>query len=232
MSTFLELVQDTARQSGTLAGGVTLSSVSGVTGRADKLVYWVKRAWEDIQNQRDWDFLKSSFEGSLSAGTECYTPVSFNLTRFKKWATDTAFWQTTTIYDPAIGRTDENTLTFIPYDVWRAKYDRGTHDQSRPIEYTISPSREICFGPTPDKTYTVRGEYWKSPQVLTANGDTPESPEHLHQIIVHRAMVLMGAGDESPLTVTLAQNEYRRLFVTMCEECLPDLGMERGAALA
>lgn len=232
MSTYLELVQDLARQSGTLAGGVNLASIAGVTGRADKLVFWIKRAWEDVQNQRDWNFLKGEFEASLTGGTNRYTAASFNLAeRFKRWETDTPFYQPTTIYDPDIGQSDETALRLIAYDVWRSSYDRGAHDAARPVVYAVSPSGDLCFGPTPDKTYTLRGEYRKGPQILAANGDTPEAPTHLHQIVVHRAMVLMGASDESPITITTAQNEYKRLFAAMCHECLPNLDLSRGNSL-
>jgi hypothetical protein len=233
LSTYLELVQDLARQSGTLAGGTTLASVSGVSGRADKLVNWIKRAWEDIQNQRtDWLWMNAEWTGTLSIGTRRYTAASFSLTRHRKWAGDTRFWQPLTIYDPAIGQSDETALTQIEWDTWRTKYDRATHDANRPVEYAISPAGELCFGPTPDKAYSARGEYLKSPQALSANSDTPELPSHLHQIIVHRAMVMMGGSDESPITIQTAQNEYRRLFVTLCEEQLPNISLERGNALA
>lgn len=210
-----------------------MASVAGVSGRADKLVTWVKRAWEDVQNQREWNFLKGEFEATLTAGARRYTASSFNIERFKRWETDTPFFQPVTLYDPAIGQSDETALRQVPYDVWRTRYDRGVHDQNRPTVYAVCGSGDnICFGPTPDKTYTVRGGYRKSPQILSGNTDVPEAPEHLHQIIVHRAMVLMGAGDESPVTVTFAQNEYRRLFAAMCEECLPHVDMSRGNTLA
>lgn len=232
MSTFLELVQDTARHSGTLAGGASLASVAGVTGRADKLVYWVKRAWEDIQNQRDWSFLKAEFEGNITGGTKRYTAASFNLSRFKRWEIDTPFFRPMSLYDPDVGQSDENALRLIPYDQWRLSYDRGTHDAARPTVYAVSPAGELCLGATPEKTYTLRGEYRKAPQLLAANGDTPEAPAHLHQIVVHRAMMMMGASDESPLTLTVARDEYRRLFQSMCNECLPDLDLARGNTLA
>lgn len=232
MSTFLELVRDLSRQSGTLAGGVTLATVADVTGRADKMVYWTKTAWEDVQNQRAWNFLKGEFEDALVSGTKRYTAADLNLTRFKTWEVDTPFWQPLSVYDPAVGAADENSVRQIPYDTWRNKYDRRTHDAGRPLEYAISPSLELCVGPTPDKNYVVRGGYIKSPQVLAIDADIPESPAHLHQIIVHRAMVLMGGADESPITITTAQNEFRRLFVVMCEEQLPDINMTRGNALA
>lgn len=230
MSTFLQLVQDTARQSGTLAGGTTLSSVTGVSGRAEKLVNWVKRAWEDIQNQRDWNFLRAEFSSALTADTKRYTSASFSLTRFRKWTVDTPRYRHFTLYDADIGVADETELQQIPYQSWRLKYDRGSHDSSRPIEWAISPAGEFCVGPTPSKAYAIRGEYWKSPQILAANSDEPEAPDHLHQVIVYRAMILMGESDESPNTIAAANPEYKRMFSALCAEQLPAVQM--GGALA
>ena len=232
MSTFLQLVQDLARQSGTLAGGTTLSSVVGVSGRAEKLVNWIKRAWEDIQNQRaDWLWTQDRFDDVLLVDTTRYTAASLNIDRHRAWAIDTADWQPLTIYDPDIGQADEGPLTFVPYTVWRTKYDRGTHDAGRPVEYTVSPAGELCVGPKPDKAYPILGEYLKSPQTLAANGDTPECPEHLHQIIVWRALMMMAGGDESPVTLQFAKPEYDRLFGILCAEQLPVITMS-GCALA
>lgn len=230
MSTFLELVRDTARQSGTLAGGTTLSSVTSVTGRADKLVEWVKSAWVDIQNQRDWLFLQTEFTDALTIGTKRYTSASFNLTRFKKWAQDTETFRYFTIYDPAEGVDDESELRQIPYQTWQRSYDRGSHDSNRPSVWAISPANDFCVGPTPDKAYVLRGTYHKSAQVLAANTDEPEIPGHLHDIIVHRAMELMAEGDESPITYQFSNREYRRMFRTLCDEQLPSIGF--GGALA
>lgn len=223
MSTFLELVQDLARQSGTLAGGTTIASVAGVTGRADKLVNWIASAWTDIQNQRDWNWMKAEYTSALAVGTKRYTYSSFSLTRFRKWVTDTPFWLPVTLYDDDIGVSDEAPLTQIPYDLWRTKYDRGTQTNSRPVEYAISPANEMCFGPVPNDDYVVKGEYWKSAQVLSANADTPEMPSDLHKIIVYRAMVLMGESDESASTIQVAQNEYRRMFHNLCAVSLPNI---------
>lgn len=227
---FLALVQELARQSGTLAGGTTLASVSGATGRADKVVNWIVRAWDDIQNQRaDWLWMNGTFEKSLIANTLRYTANGWSITRLRKWSIDTPGWQPLTIYDPTIGQSDESPLTFIPWSLWRTKYDRGSHDAGRPVEYSVSPANELCFGPKPDKAYTARGEYWKSAQTLSANGDEPEAPEHLHMVIVWRAMMLMAGGDESTSTYELAKPEYLRLFGILCAEQLPAMSASPGA---
>lgn len=229
--TFLELVQELARQSGTLAGGTTIASVSSVTGRADKLVAWIKNAWEDIQNQRtDWLWMNTTFSGSVLTDTLRYTPTSLSLTRLRKWSIDDpSGWQPVTLYDPALGQSDEGPLHFIPWSLWRSKYDRNSHDGDRPVEYSVSPANELCVGPKPDQTYTIRGEYWKTPQTLSANSDEPECPSHLHKIIVHRAMMLMAESDESPSTYQFARAEYLRLFGILCDEQLPAMSASPGA---
>lgn len=232
MATFLQLVQDLARESGTLAGATSLTTLSGASNRANQLVYWTNRAWEDIQQQRNWNWMRGEFSSTLSIDTLRYTAASFGLTRFRNWITDTRFYQPLTIYDASIGQSDEGPLRFIPWDMWRDLYDRGSHDSNRPVDYSVSPARELCFGPKPDKAYAVRGEYWKSQQSLSADSDEPECPAEHHQTIVYRAWMLMGESDESPITIQAAQPEYRRRFLRLCEDQLPDVGTMRGNALA
>src|SRR3990167_7597970 len=119
MSTFLQLVQKTARQSGTLAGAQSIASVAGVSGRAEKIVNWVIDAWTDIQTQRDWAWLRAEFSSTLSISTRRYTASSFSLTRHSSWITDTKDWQPVTLYDSSIGVSDEACLTFISFETWR-----------------------------------------------------------------------------------------------------------------
>lgn len=227
MSTFIQLVQDLARQSGTLAGGTSLSSVVGVSGRAAKLVKWVEEAWTDIQNTHfDWNWMLEEFSSALLVDTLRYTGAgSFSLTRFSSFVVDRPDWQPITIYDPDIGQSDESPLKRISYPAWRSKYDRGVHDAGRPVEYSISPAGELCIGPKPDKAYVCRGEYWKTPQTLTLNTDVPECPERFHKVIVHRAMILMGESDESPTTIQAGAAEYNRLMSSLVNSQLPSLSL-------
>lgn len=231
---FLALVQDLARQSGTLAGGTTIASVAGVSGRADKLVNWTASAWIDIQNQRRWNWLRSDFELPVLAVTARYTAASMNLDRFSAWFQDNRYFRAMTLYDPDIGQSDEQEIAQISYETWKLRYGRGSHDANRPIAWAISPTAEFLLGPTPDKEYTVLGEYWKSAQTLAANTDTPESPERYHKAIVYRAMQLMAESDESVPTLQMADREYTRLFSDMCNDptCLPQVSVFGDGPLA
>jgi len=70
----------------------------------------------------------------------------------------------------------------------------------------------MCFGSRPDDDYTVRGEYWKLPQTLAANGDIPECPAQYHDIIVWRALQIMAEHDEAPSAIATANYNYKELL--------------------
>lgn len=196
MATFLELAKDLARESGSFDPAL-LTSVDGLTGRPAKIVNWINKAWLNIQNsRRDWGWLVSPFVQPLIPGSSVYTPASFNLTRFSSWMKDRDWYLPVTLYDPAIGVSDEGAILNISHEAWKSRWDRG--DQSnwgRPIEWAISPRNEIEFGPIPDKAYIVRGQYQKGPQTLVAATDVPEMPVRFHDMITWEAQRLMLLSD-------------------------------------
>ncbi len=202
MATFLELAQDVARQSGSFEP-TQLASVVGQTGRAAKIVDLVQKAYRNLQNsRRDWGWLVTTFTQSLIPGNAVYTPASFGITRFSSWMTQLDWFQSVTLYDPALGVKDEGELRQISYELWKMRFDRGDQsNQQRPTEFAISPLNEMVFGPIPDKAYTVRGRYQKGPQTLAVNTDIPEMPVRFHDLIMWEATRLLqihdGAFDET-----------------------------------
>lgn len=196
MATFLELAKAVAQESGSFDPSL-LTGVTGLTGRPAKIVGWVQRAYVNIQNsRRDWGWLFAPFTDELIPFSAVYSPQSFNLTRFSSWATDRDWYMPVTIYDPATGVSDETALRQISHELWKTKWDRGDQtNYQRPVEYAISPRREIEFGPIPDKAYVVRGQYQKGPQVLAASNEVPEMPERFHDMILWEAIRLMMLSD-------------------------------------
>lgn len=190
---YLELAQDVARESGNVDPS-SITAVTGLTGRPNKIVNWVAQAYTNIQNsRRDWGWLIADFSNPLVAGSAVYTPASFSLTRFSNWVPDTCSRYAISLYDPAIGQTDEGALRQISYDRWVTKFGRGDQSSTvwnRPIEWAISPRNELVFGPIPDAAYVVRGSYEKGPQTLTAGTDIPEMPTRFHRMIVWEAIRL------------------------------------------
>lgn len=223
---FLALCKAVARDSGTVAGVPNFTTVAGATGRIEQVVGWTADAWVDIQNARnDWLWMRRTFEKGLLADTAAYTPASWALTRVSRWLPDRINYNTMSLFDPAVGRTDEQTLRMISYDRWREMYDRGTHDNQRPSHWAVSPTNELLFGPTPDKVYTVRGEYRVKPQVLTLDADEPEMPDEYHRAIVCYAIRLMAGSDEAFQARGNYAAEYAILSNALIREQTPDIDL-------
>lgn len=215
MSTFLELCADLARESGAI--GAAPSSVTGQTGRQEKCVEWIADAWEQIQaDNPEWDFLRTEFEGTLAAGTKRYTGAALGIADHAEWITG----QRVSIYLSG-EQENEAELDLLPYDRWRRSYDFGTHDQNKPVHYSVSAANELLIGPTPDAAYVVRGAYVRTPQELVANGDIPIAPSRFHKAIVWRANMLLCAHDEAWPAHQAAELKYKAILRNMQRDCLP-----------
>lgn len=227
MSTFLELCQKVARESGTVSGTLP-STVVSQSGRLAKVVYWTNDAWRQIQNRRNaWLWMRAEFTGTLTSGAPRYTAAgSFSLTRWAAWILEK---DTVTIYKTSLGVADETQLLYMPWHQYRRSFERGTQTSNRPNFYSVSPAGELCFGPRPDDTYTVRGEYRKSPQALAANTDTPELPDRFHEIVAWYAFILLAEHDEAGLHIAVAQRRFRDLMNDLERDQLPQIEISAGA---
>jgi hypothetical protein len=230
MSTFLELCALLATRSGAI--GTAPAAVTGQTGRQAKCVDWIMNAWTLIQNANpNWRWM----QGEISAVALTINDMSYSgsdlgvATRFAAFKGDRPdggiLYRPWTIYDNSIGQSDEVPLREIAYPIWRTKYDRGSHDAQRPTEYALAPDGTIRFGPKPDAAYRVRGEYVKTPQVLAANGDTPEMPAQHHDLIVWRAIMLIAGHDESDPAYQQASAKYGEGMLNLMRDQLPSLDL-------
>lgn len=208
MSSFLELVNDVARESGTM-GGQSLVSIASATGRWAKLVAWTRQAWEMIQRERpDWTFRRARFEGLLTVGKATYTPIDLGLTDWSGWGQEADGIAPFSLYLPALGRVDESRVTVWNYRDWADRYDFGAHDAARPTTIAFDFTRQLCIGPKPDQAYMLRGEYRRAIQALAADSDIPFIDPEFHQAIVWRALVLLGEDDESQFEAGTSAANY------------------------
>jgi hypothetical protein len=231
VSTFLELVQDVARKSGTVSG-TQPASVTGQSGRLLKFVNWTADAWDDIQNKHQtWRWMRKSKSFALTMGLARYAAASFGITDFGRWADDnvrTRYFPHT-IYQTSLGASDEGLIKQITYDLWRVRYGRGSGSLStnynRPVSYAISDANELCFGPIPDGTgWTWNGEYWQAAVRLAANGDIPGCPVRFHKTIVDRALMYVFEHDEAPLMRAQAEDRFKQGLFDLEADQLPRLG--------
>lgn len=221
---FLELCKAVARESGTIAGLPSFTTLTDASGRLDKLVNWVRDAWVDIQTERnDWLFRIGTFEDALVVGEKEYTAADLGLTDVARWLPDTRERFNMTLYDPDIGQSDESYIPQKLWSIWRTTYDRGTHDNNRPIMWAASPDGNLCVGPAPDKAYVIRGEYRKTAQRLEVDADEPIIPEDYHMVIVAKALDLMAESDEAYEALVAKARRYDLLRSQLVRDQTPEV---------
>lgn len=232
MSTFLELCQLLTVRSGAI--GAAPASVTGQTGRQAKCVDWIMNSWVLIQNlHANWAFNRAEFDSTLAVDTTTYSAASFNISaRFGEWIGDYDNYRPTTLYDPDIGPADEGSLRLITWETWRSYYGRGVHEANRPTDYCLAPDQSLRVGVKPNKAYVIRGEYRKSPQILSANDDIPEMPVRFHDVIVWRAVILIAEHDEAPNALQLARTKYGEMISQMERDLLPAFSVRGERPLA
>jgi len=203
--TFLQLCQAIARDSGTIPNLPAPSTTASQTGRLLRVVNWTSEAYGDIQRKRkDWLWLRNEFSGNTIAATQRYAAAAMGITdRFGHWVfeSDTGEWgkESMSCYLTATGRSDETRLHFKPWREFRDIYLFGNNadDTGKPTYFTVDPQQKIVLWPIPDADYTVRGEYFKSPQILAVDGDIPEMPVAYHEAIKWQGLLLLGTFDEA-----------------------------------
>jgi hypothetical protein len=196
---FLQLCQRVAQESGTVPGTDDPSTVTGQEGRLKRIVDWTSQAYLDIQRlHTTWRWLQEDFSGSTIAGTQSYDAAALNIaSRFSHWLhLNEARQCTFSIYKTSEGQAGEGLLTYREWRDFRQTLNIGTHDNNKPVCFTVDPNNNIVFYPTPDDAYTIRGVYQKAPQTLAADGDEPEMPEQHHMAIVWKALLYLGTFDE------------------------------------
>lgn len=218
-----------------MQGGTTISTVSGQTGRTLVLVGHVQDAWRDIQlHSDDWLWMQAEFSGQTVASTQRYAGAAFSLTRFADWRFDRDYGQDSgvTCYLTATGVNDERPLYYLPWDEFYRLRLRGAAGARTgyPVEFTVDPARNLVLYPTPDAAYTVRGQYRKTPQELSADADVPELPVRWHDMIWLKALLAFGTFEETMAQLQVWDRRYAMMLSDLMRDQLPR--MELGGPLA
>ena len=222
MTQFLELCQDVAMNS---RGGGSPATVTGVTGREQKIVHWTNAAYRDIQlaHWENWRWMRGEFSGSTTASIQRYTGTDLGISDFGKFhGARNAEEERYTIYDPSIGLSDEGQLQCYGYEDFYREKLRGTTQNAKPASFAIDHAGQITFPnlQVPDKGYTIRGPYVKEIQELAADTDTPQMPAHFHRLIVDVALILLETHDEGP-RINLYELRKLRNFLDLERDQMP-----------
>lgn len=229
MANFLTICNDVGRESGTFRD-TALTTVVDQTGRNASLVQWVVQAYEEIQrSQENWRWLRTEFEGQLIADKRNYSAGDLSINdRFSHWIIVDDYMQPVlTSYKTSDGRAYEQHLRFVEYPMFRSMYDIAAQatQTGRPSVYSINGQNELVFYPTPDAGYTVRGLYYKAPQILAQNTDVPEMPQQFHRLIQWEALKLLGTFDEAFTQYPLWERSAVSLMGDLMQHQLPQIRM-------
>lgn len=236
MSTYLVLSQHLRQE--VEGGGTGPSAVTGQSGEAARYVKWIADAYTELQQRREWNWLRSEFsvntvaDDDSYAGTDCTdTRLSASVTRFSRWIThDDCGYSNIKAYLQSGGVSGEYWLTPLSWAEFRNIYKIGSQTSGQPHHFAIDPQNNLRLGPKPSAVYVVTGEYQMSPQILAADGDTPEMPSQFHELTVYEAMEKYGASSIAPEVLARAQNEGGRMRNALMRNQLPKVSF--GSPLA
>ena len=230
MSTYLQLCQRLRSESGTSGTNTSVpTSISGAAGEWGRLCDWVSQAWSEIQEEHEnWEWMRKNVTFNTVAQQSEYTPTGTEIA-----LTDFGSWRKNSFraYLTSAGVGSEQRLGYKGYEAFRDYYMLSSRriTYARPTEITVAPNKSLMLGLAPDADYTVSGEYFKTPQILSADADTPEMPARFHMLIVYRAMMSYGAYNAANEVYQRGEAEYKKMLNKLRMDQLP--GITRGGSL-
>lgn len=227
MSTFLELV-NIARMEAGLASGDLTTLQSGLNQEATRFKAWVRDEWKRIQTAHpDWQFLRVSGEFTTTADQGTYTPQQAGATT-DGTNTGTAIladWKRDSFRLSTSGASyaDEAILGFMPWDTYRNLYLYGAMRaaRSKPVVISVDPQKNLCLGQIPNGEYVVPYEFYRTPQVLSADADEPLCPARFHDLIAYRALRAYGIFMSAPEVISRADGVIDKLYADLAIDQLP-----------
>lgn len=218
---FLQLAQAVKRESG-LSGGGPVSLATAV-GDDARIFQWVNWAHRDICLMHEtWLFRRGSALGQTSTAAMPHDLAApgFGLTDFANWM------RASREYAPSAwrvsdGQRTEHSLTWLDWDVYRARFVAGEHDAGTVRFWSIDPSGQLRVGPTPDSAHMVRADYIKDVVDMTANTDEPMLPARFHPLIVWRALLEYGGYDAASEVYQRADRNYASSLPALLQAQLP-----------
>lgn len=213
---FLQLCQKLRSEASIPGTGPT--TVIGQTGQLKRIVEWIQEAYESIQNEHKmWEFLQGDVSFNTIIGQAEYTQTSAGLTDMLTWKTDDF-----RIYESV---SDESFLFYEPWQTFRLAYQFGSMrlQTAKPTVITVKPNNSIVLWPIPNSnTATVDGQYYKEPDVMSADLDVPVFQSNFHMAIVWKALMFYGADLGAPDVYAHGYEEYKKALKKMERQYLPE----------
>jgi hypothetical protein len=170
-----------------------MTSVVNQKGELQRVVNFVKRACSLVEGKWvDWNYLHEFHTFDTVAGVRDYPPQ-----------VNHGFWDTATVQIVA----DQTTVNFDRYA--HKKKDPSEAILGQPYLFTVLPNQTLRFFSTPDATYGISVEYWRSPTVLLINTDLPSIPLQYRDIIVYKALEFYAKYESADELLLQARDDYK-----------------------
>jgi len=211
--TFLQLAQRLAQECGV---SNSPTSCQAQVGEMKRLVDWIATAYQEIQELHDdWDWQLNDFSFTTVAQQQLYTTANvITAGDFGSWKVDSL-----RAYTTGNNYGDEQLLIPVKYEMFRNQYMYGTMRSTfaRPAAFATDPSTHgLLLGPIPDSTgWTVLGQYYRKPTILSQDSDVPTLPDRYHMAIVYKAMISYGYFEVAPEQLQRGQDAYGKILAQM-----------------
>jgi len=212
MSTFLELCNKVHERTG--ESGADLTTVVGQTGYNKRLVNYVKDAWKDIQSKHPtWRFMRKAALPTIAITNSSVDADAWVVANLST-SIDFIHKKTFSIYDTALGTSDETKLIYVEWEDWKNRFGLSYDDgaQNRPVHITLDPdTSNLVFGPTSDGSYTIAFEFQANPVEWSADADTLAGvASSMHEIVKWRALMYYALAEEDTSAYNEAKSEFRK----------------------
>ena len=176
-----------------------MTSVVNQKGELRRVVNYVKRACTLVEGKWvDWNYLHEFHTFNTVAGVRDYPPQ-----------VNHGFWDTATVKIVA----DQVAVSFERYT--SKKKDPSTAILGQPYLVTVLPNQTLRFFNTPDATYELSVEYWRSPTVLLVNTDVPSIPLQYRDIIVYKALEFYAKYESADELLLQARDDYKMRLIQL-----------------
>jgi hypothetical protein len=199
-----------------------LTTLSNVVDEDRRISGYVSQAWLEIQERHDdWEWMRFPFSFQTVAGQRSYTAAEVGITSFGKYRN-----RSFKIYLTSAGINTETPLPHeINYDTFRSYWLLGarTTVYARPSVVCIDPSKNLVLALAPNDIYTVSGEYYSCPILLSADTDTPAMPARFHMAIAYRAMKRYGMYEAATELIEEGGSQYAEIMERLEGNQLPQV---------
>jgi hypothetical protein len=213
----LDMASRLKRESG--RSGDPITTLTGLGQSDQRLVDWIRTAWEQIQADVLWSWTRKSATGDILAGVHTYLPSAIGTASdCREW------WPEQDDYKPIVGPvvdpTSKYELSYLGYD-WVRRALKIEGQTGAPQYWAIGPQNEIVLYPIPVGDWTIDIDYRAANTTLPDGTSTPNLPLDFHMALVWRALMEVASFDAAPEVYARAKTNFEELYSALRAMCAP-----------